>query len=71
MIVEAQKVKNGLFIPLINKFKYINQEKIMIEIEFIDQNQVELEKKHKAGYLKHPVKKDEFSDWEAEQIWVD
>ena len=33
--------------------------------------QLELEKKHRHGYLKKPIKSDEFSDWENEQIWVD
>ena len=31
----------------------------------------ELEKKHKRGYLKHPVKKTEFGPWEKEQNWGD
>lgn len=30
-----------------------------------------LEKKHRAGYLKHPAKADEFSAWEDEQTWID
>ncbi len=29
----------------------------------------ELEKKHREGYLKKPVNKDEFDDWEEEQVW--
>ncbi len=32
MIVEAQKVENGLFIPMIVKFKEINPGKILVEI---------------------------------------
>lgn len=71
MIVEAQKVKNGLFIPMMGNFKNTKQEKIMVEIELIDPNQGELERKHKAGYLKNPVRIDEFSDWENEQVWVE
>ena len=31
----------------------------------------ELEEKHKQGYLKKPVEKGEFSDWENEQVWGD
>lgn len=31
----------------------------------------ELEKKQIEGYRKNPVKSDEFSDWESEQVWVD
>jgi metal-responsive CopG/Arc/MetJ family transcriptional regulator len=27
------------------------------------------EAKHRRGYLDHPVKADEFSDWEGEQVW--
>lgn len=29
----------------------------------------ELEKKHREGYLKHPVKAGEFDVWEDEQTW--
>lgn len=28
-----------------------------------------LEKKHRDGYLKHPVKTSEFDVWEDEQVW--
>jgi metal-responsive CopG/Arc/MetJ family transcriptional regulator len=31
----------------------------------------ELERKHKEGYQKKPVKKDEFGAWEREQVWAD
>lgn len=31
----------------------------------------ELEKKHREGYSKNPVQKNEFSVWESEQVWVD
>ncbi|RPI77427.1 MAG: ribbon-helix-helix protein, CopG family [Desulfobacteraceae bacterium] len=31
----------------------------------------EKEARHKQGYLKKPVKKDEFSDWENELEWGD
>jgi len=30
---------------------------------------IEMEKNHKDGYLKHPVKKGEFDIWENEQVW--
>ena len=30
----------------------------------------ELEQRHKEGYARHPVERDEFG-WEDEQIWVD
>jgi len=69
MIVEAQKVENGLFIPMIDQFKNIKQSKILVEIELIEQNQKELERKHRKGYLLKPVEPGEFSDWEDEQAW--
>jgi metal-responsive CopG/Arc/MetJ family transcriptional regulator len=31
----------------------------------------ELEQKHREGYKRKPVKRGEFEDWEAEQVWVD
>ena len=31
----------------------------------------ELERKHRLGYERHPVKPDEFGLWEPEQIWPD
>ncbi len=31
----------------------------------------ELERRHKEGYLRHPVRPDELDDWEDEQVWVD
>jgi metal-responsive CopG/Arc/MetJ family transcriptional regulator len=30
----------------------------------------ELERKHREGYKRKPVKRGEFEDWEAEQVWV-
>jgi metal-responsive CopG/Arc/MetJ family transcriptional regulator len=36
----------------------------------IRKNQIkELERKHREGYRRKPVKAGEFSDWEAEQAW--
>jgi metal-responsive CopG/Arc/MetJ family transcriptional regulator len=29
----------------------------------------ELERKHREGYRRKPVKRGEFEDWETEQIW--
>jgi hypothetical protein len=69
MIVEARKVENGLFIPLVDQFKEIKPGKILVEIELIDQNQKALEKKHREGYRLKPVEPGEFSDWEDEQVW--
>jgi metal-responsive CopG/Arc/MetJ family transcriptional regulator len=31
----------------------------------------ELERKHREGYRRKPVKRGEFEDWEAEQVWVE
>ena len=31
----------------------------------------ELERKHRMGYKRKPVKRGEFEDWEAEQVWVE
>jgi len=31
----------------------------------------ELERRHREGYLQHPVEPGEFSDWEDEQVWGD
>ena len=31
----------------------------------------EMERKHREGYLRKPVRRGEFSVWEAEQVWVD
>ncbi len=31
----------------------------------------ELERRHKEGYSRHPVERDELGSWEDEQVWVD
>ncbi len=31
----------------------------------------EMERKHRKGYLRRPVRRGEFSVWEAEQVWSD
>jgi metal-responsive CopG/Arc/MetJ family transcriptional regulator len=31
----------------------------------------ELERKHREGYARRPVRKREFSLWEREQVWID
>jgi metal-responsive CopG/Arc/MetJ family transcriptional regulator len=31
----------------------------------------ELEQRHCEGYKRKPVKRKEFEDWEAEQVWVE
>ena len=69
MIVEAKKDENGLFIPMVEQFKKIKQGKVLVEIELIENNKKELERKHREGYLRKPVKPDEFGGWEDEQVW--
>lgn len=32
---------------------------------------LKLEAQHRQGYAAHPVNGDEFSRWEAEQVWPD
>ncbi|MCK4797796.1 MAG: ribbon-helix-helix protein, CopG family [Spirochaetes bacterium] len=34
-------------------------------------HELELEKKQINGYKNYPIKHDEFSDWENEQVWID
>jgi len=31
----------------------------------------EMERRHGAGYARHPVQSEEFSVWEDEQVWVE
>ncbi len=31
----------------------------------------ELERRHREGYKRKPVKPGEFGDWETEQVWVE
>ncbi len=31
----------------------------------------ELGRKHRDGYMRKPVKQEEFRDWESEQVWVE
>ncbi len=69
MIIEAQRVENGLFIPIESQSKFCRQDKIILDIHVVEPNQKELEKRHKNGYLLKPVNDDEFGDWEEEQVW--
>ena len=39
-----------------------------VALEYLEEK--EKEAQHQEGYLKHPVKPSEFSDWEDEQIWL-
>ncbi|RLB27818.1 MAG: CopG family transcriptional regulator [Deltaproteobacteria bacterium] len=34
-------------------------------------NEEEMERKHREGYARDPVKPGEFSDWESEHVWGD
>lgn len=36
-----------------------------------DLRRKELERRHREGYMKKPVRPGEFSDWENEQVWPD
>jgi len=69
MIVQAKKISNGFFIPMIEELKKINKEQILIKFEIIDSQIDQLETKHKLGYLSKPVTSNEFSHWENEQVW--
>jgi hypothetical protein len=69
MIVEAKKIENGFFIPMIDQLKSVEKEYILINIELINAKSENLEKQHKQGYLQYPVTPGEFSDWEDEQAW--
>jgi metal-responsive CopG/Arc/MetJ family transcriptional regulator len=31
----------------------------------------DLERKHREGYKRKPIRPKEFGDWEAEQVWVE
>jgi Arc/MetJ family transcription regulator len=31
----------------------------------------DMERKHREGYKRKPVRPEEFGDWEAEQVWVE
>ena len=38
----------------------------------LERSRVEkLEERHRRGYERHPVRRDEFSGWELEQVWPD
>ena len=71
MIVEALKVPNGFFIPMINDLKKMDKQKILMRIEIVDNQINEMEQKHIFGYISQPVKQDEFNCWEDEQVWGD
>jgi metal-responsive CopG/Arc/MetJ family transcriptional regulator len=36
-----------------------------------DLQEVELERRHREGYERHPPQPGEFDVWEAEQVWVE
>lgn len=62
MIVEAQRIENGLFVPMREQFKKINRGKVLVDIRLIEKNQEELERKHREGYFLKPVQPGEFSE---------
>ncbi|KOR31825.1 hypothetical protein TI05_11160 [Achromatium sp. WMS3] len=71
MLVKAKKVKDGLFIPMLDQLKHVQKEYILVNIELIETKVEDLEKKHKNGYLKYPVVPGEFDDLVNEQVWCD
>jgi len=71
MIVEAKKMTNVFFIPMVDELKKINKKQFLIKIEIVDYQTDQLESKHKLGYLSKPVTSNEFSSWENEQVWGD
>ena len=71
MIIEAKKISNGFFIPMVEELKKINKEQILIKLEIIGSQIDQMEAKHKLGYLSQPVTSTEFGHWENEQVWGD
>lgn len=43
--------------------------RIALELALRNQKTIALEQQHAQGYARHPVKSDEFDEWEAEQVW--
>jgi len=43
MRVQAQKIDDGFLIPLTGEFKSIKQDKVLLEIEIVDQNKVDVD----------------------------
>jgi len=64
MLVEAKKVKDGFFIPMLDQLKNVQKEYVLVNIELVEAKVGGLEKKHRNGYLKHPVAPGEFDDLE-------
>ena len=49
----------------------LNEEPTKEDFNLALQNQkiIMLEQQHAQGYTNHPSKKDEFTEWESEQVW--
>ncbi len=49
----------------------LNEEPLDESVHLALQSQkiVMLEKQHAQGYANHPSQKDEFTEWESEQVW--
>ena len=43
--------------------------RIALELALRNQKTIALEQQHAQGYACHPVKPDEFDEWEADQVW--
>ena len=40
-----------------------------VDLALRNQKIVMLEQQHAQGYANHPSKKDEYTEWESEQVW--
>ena len=49
----------------------LNEEPAKEALDRVTQNQkiLMMEQQHAKGYADHPSNKDEFSEWESEQVW--
>ncbi len=43
--------------------------RVALELALRNQKTIALEQQHAQGYARHPVKADEFEEWESEQVW--
>lgn len=49
----------------------LNEEPSVAAVNLASRNQkiIAVERQHIQGYVDHPSKKEEFSEWESEQVW--
>ena len=43
--------------------------RVALELALRNQKTIALEQQHAQGYARHPVKPDEFDEWDSEQVW--